>query len=350
MPQAIKAAVTAVNSSGGIGGRPLQVDVCDAQSPTDPNPVISCLRKVTADQGYVAEVGDYSSFGDVATPIENTAHLVQIGAPPNALSQQTLPNAYPLVMPEEEAFGAALVKNGVKNPGLLYIDVPTAAKAYSDINAYLKAAGSSVQLTKSVPAPLTSTDLSPQTAALCGNDGVALSLSYAQIGQYLSAHGQSSCTQQKAVTAMIGIASTLPSLGAAANGLIVDSGLPLVTDTSNPGVQKFIAEMKTVDPNWAKDVDEVSESTWLSIWAFAQEARLIKGTVTRDAVWNHWSHITSFQVFGMLPPGLNLQQGITQVPNANRVTNHWIQIGTVQNGAVKPDGLGWVDVLNLASS
>jgi hypothetical protein len=208
-----------------------------------------------------------------------------------------------------------------------------------------------VQLTKSVPSALTSTDLSPQAAALCGNDGVALSLPYAQIGQFLTAHAQSSCSQQKVVTAMLGVASTLPTLGAAANGMIVDSGLPFVTDTSNPGVQKYLADMKAVDPNWAKDANSaVAESTWLSIWAFAQEARLIKGTVTRDAVWNQWSHLTSFQVFDMLPPGLNLQQGITQVPNATRITNHWIQIGTAQNGAVKPDGLGWVNVMDLSGS
>ena len=161
MGTAVEAAEKAVNDSGGINGRPLKVNICDTTSATDPNPTIACLRSVTANQNIVAELGDYSLFADIATPLENAAHLVQIGAPPLGVSQQELPNAYPLVMPEEEAFGAALVKIGATNPGLLYIDIPTAQKAFSQINAYLKAGGSSVKLTTSEPAPITSTDLSP---------------------------------------------------------------------------------------------------------------------------------------------------------------------------------------------
>jgi ABC-type branched-subunit amino acid transport system substrate-binding protein len=347
MGTAVEAAEKAVNDSGGINGRPLKVNICDTTSATDPNPTIACLRSVTANQNIVAELGDYSSFADIATPLENAAHLVQIGAPPLGVSQQELPNAYPLVMPEEEAFGAALVKIGATNPGLLYIDIPTAQKAFSQINAYLKAGGSSVKLTTSEPAPITSTDLSPQAAALCKNDAVAMTVAYTQIAQYLTARAQGSCPQQKVVTAMIGIASTLSSLGSLANGMYVDSGLPFVTDTSVPGVKMFIDQMNAIDPKAAKD--SVSEGAWLSVWAFAQEARLLKGPITRDTVWDQWSHLGSFQVFGMLPPGLNLQKGITQIPHSSRLTDHWIQLGTIENGTVQPSGQGWIDVLNLRS-
>lgn len=346
MTTAIQAAEKAVNDSGGISGRPLKVDVCDTTSPVNPNPTVTCLRGVAANQNIVADVGDYSSFADVATPLENSAHLVQIGGVPLGLSQQKLPNSYPLVMPEEEAFGAVLVEIGSKKPGLLYIDIPTAQKAFTQINEYLTAGGSKVQLTAKEPAPLTATDLSPQAAALCGNDDVAMSVAPTQIAQFLTAHQQGSCPTQKVVTAVLGIASTLPSLGSLANGLVVDSGLPLVTDTSVPGVRMFIDQMNAVDPKAAKD--EVSESAWVAVWAFAQEARELKGPITRDTVWDQWSHIGSFQLFGMLPPGLNLQQGITQIPDSTRITNHWIEYGTVENGAVRPSGKGWVNVFDLS--
>jgi ABC-type branched-subunit amino acid transport system substrate-binding protein len=347
MTVAIEAAQKAVNDSGGIDGRPLKIDVCDAKSAIDPNPVVTCMRSVAANQNIVAEVGDYGSFNDIITPLENTAHLVQIGGIPLGTAQQTLPNAYPLAMPEEEAFGAALVENGSKNPGLIYIDVPTALKAYTEINEYLKASGSQVQLTAKQPAPITATDLSPQVATLCKNDGVAMSLSFVQIAQFLTAHQQGTCPKQVLVTAALGVASTLKSLGSLANGMIVTAGLPFATDMSVPGVKMFNDQMNAVSPSSAKDPE--SEAAWLAVWAFAQEARKLKGAITRDTVWDQWSHIGAFQLFGMLPPGLNLQQGITQVPKMNRITNHWIQIGTIENGVMHSNGKGWVDVLSLSS-
>jgi len=346
MTPAIAAAVKAVNDSGGINGRPLQVDPCDTTSPVDPNPTVTCLRKVATNQNIVADVGDYSSFADVATPLENSAHIVQIGGVPLGVSQDELPNAYPLVFPEEEAFGAVAVAEGAKKPALLYIDIPTAQKAFSEINAYLKAGGSSVQLISSQPAPLTATDLAPQAAALCKADMVVMSVAPTQIAQFLTAHAQSACPSQKLVTAMLGIASTLPSLGSSANGLIVDSGLPFVTDTSVPGVAMFKSQMAAVDPNAAKDEDEVSEMTWLAVWAFAVEARKIKGAITRDTVWNQMEHAGAFQFYGMLPPGFNFQDGITAVPNTKRLVNHYIRYGVIENGVIKPSG-GWVNVLSI---
>lgn len=346
MTPAIAAATKAINDSGGINGRPLKVDVCDTTSPTDPNPTVTCLRSVAANQNIVADVGDYSSFADVATPLENSAHLVQIGGVPLGVSQDELPNSYPLVFPEEEAFGAVLLKMGSKHPGLVYIDIPTALKATSEINEYLKDGGSSVQLIGSQPAPLTATDLDPQNAALCKADAVALSVAPTQIAQYLTAHQQGPCPKQKVLTAMLGVAATLSSLGSLANGLYVDSGLPFVTDTTVPGVSMFKSQMAAVDANAAKDEDEVSEMTWLSVWAFAMEARQIKGAITRDTVWNQMEHAGSFQFNGMLPPGFNFQDGITAVPNTKRIVNHYIRYGVIENGVIKPSG-GWVNVLSL---
>lgn len=345
MGVAIKAAENAVNASGGISGHPLKVDVCDSQSPVNPNPTQTCMRKVAANKDIVAEVGDYSSFNDIVTPIENAAHMIQIGGVPLGASQQQLPNSYPLAMPEEEAFGAALVKYGSTKPGLIYIDIPTAQKAYSEINTWLKAGGSSVQLQVKQPAPLTATDLSPQVAALCSTDGVAMSLAPTQTASFIQAHKQGSCSNQTMVASALGTLAQLPQLGAKADGLIMDAGLPFPNDTSSQGVQKFISEMNSVDPKAAKNMD--SEMAWLSVWAFAQIARTIKGDVTRDSFWNATKATTTFQVFDMLPPGLDLSKGVTQVPNVPQITNHWVKLGKVVNGQAVDSGKGWVDVLNI---
>jgi hypothetical protein len=107
----------------------------------------------------------------------------------------------------------------------------------------------------------------------------------------------------------------------------------------------FTDQMNSVDPKAAKNMD--SEMAWLSVWAFAKIANTIKGDVTRNSFWDATKATTTFQVFDMLPPGLNLQKGVTQVPNVPQITNHWVRLGTVKNGQAADSGKGWVDVLNL---
>ena len=253
MKTAAEAAEKAINASGGINGRPLKVDICDTTSPTDPNPTQACIRKVIANQNIVAEVSDYSSFNDIITPLESNAGLAQIGGIPLGNSQLRTRNVFALEMPEEEAMGAALITEGSKKPSLVYIDIPTAQKAFDEINAFIKAAKSPYVLVAKQASPITQTDLSPQVAALCDvSDGVAMSLAYTQIVGFVTAHAQGACPNQRMVNIALGLASYTSSMGAKANGMLVTSGLPLPTDTSLKGIQQFQSEMNAVDPSAAR--------------------------------------------------------------------------------------------------
>jgi ABC-type branched-subunit amino acid transport system substrate-binding protein len=346
MGVAAQAAEKAINDSGGIKGRPLKVNICDTTSPTDPNPTQACLRKVVANKDIVAEVADYSSFNDITTPLENSNGLAQIGGIPLGLSQLTLPNSFPLVMPEEEAMGGAMVASGSTKPSLVYINIPTAQKAAPQINAWLKAGGSSVQLVAKQPSDITSTDLSPQVAAICssGADAVGLSLSYTGIAAFLTAKQQGPCPNIKVVSTGLGQAATTPSLGAKAEGMLITSGMPLPTDTSLQGIQKFTEQMNAIDPKAAKD--EESLNAWAAVWAFAQEARKMNGDITRASVLDYWQHLGSFQLFDLFPAGLNFQK--PAVVDGNKVYNHWTRIGVVKSGGqIVESGQGWVDLLQL---
>jgi branched-chain amino acid transport system substrate-binding protein len=340
-----EAAEKAVNDSGGIKGRPLQVDVCDTTSPVDPNPMQQCLRKVVANKDIVAEVADYGSFNDISTPLENQNGLAQIGGIPLGLSQLTLPNSFPLVMPEEQAMGGAMVTNGSTKPSLIYINIPTAQKAFAEINAWLKAGGSQYQLVAKQPSDITSTDLSPQVAAICnsGADAVALSLSYTGIAAFLTARQQGSCPNIKVVSTALGQAATTPSLGAKAEGMLITSGMPLPTDTSLQGIKAFTDQMNAIDPKAAKD--EESLNAWAAVWAFAQEARKMSGDITRASVLDYWQHLGSFQLYDLFPPNLDFQK--PAMVDGNKVYNHWTRIGVVKDGQIIESGKGWIDLTKL---
>jgi ABC-type branched-subunit amino acid transport system substrate-binding protein len=345
MGTAVAAAEKAVNDSGGIKGRPLKVDVCDTTSPVDPNPTQACLRGVVANQDVVAEVADYSSFNDITTPLENSNGMAQIGGIPLGLSQLTLPNSFPLVMPEEEAMGATMVANGSKKPSLIYINIPTAQKAPSQINAWLKAGGSTAQLVSAVPSDITSTDLSPQVAATCsaGADATSLSLSYTGVAAFLTARQQGSCPNIKVVATALGQANTTASLGAKAEGMIVTSGMPLWTNTSLQGIKMFNDQMNAIDSKSVKD--EESLNAWAAVWAFAQEARKMSNDVTRANVLAYWKKLGAFQLFDLFPPGMSFQT--PAVVDGNKVYNHWTQIGIVKSGQITDSGQGWVDLTKL---
>lgn len=345
MGTGVAAAEKAINDSGGIKGRPLKVNVCDTTSPTDPNPTQQCLRGVVANQDIVAEVADYSSFNDITTPLENQNGLAQIGGIPLGLSQLTLPNAFPLVMPEEEAMGATMVAGGSKKPSLIYINIPTAQKAPSQINAWLKAGGSSAQLVASVPSDITSTDLSPQMAAVCsaGADAVSLSLSYTGVAALLTARPQSSCPTMQVVATALGQANTTASLGSKAEGMVVTSGMPLWTNTSLKGIQAFNDQMNAIDPKSVKD--EESLNAWASVWAFAQEARKMTNDITRANVLSYWQKLGAFQLYDLFPAGMNFQK--PAVVDGNKVYNHWTQVGVIKNGVITDSGKGWIDLTKL---
>jgi hypothetical protein len=339
---AIQAAERAINDSGGINGHPLNVLPCDQQNPLNPNIIKICMQKAISNKDVVASVGDWTAFNDVTTPLENQAHMAQIGGVPLGASQGTLPNSFPLVMLESEGFGAALVAEGAKKPGLAYIDLPSTANTFSSLNAYLKAAGSSVQFGQKVPVSPTSTDLTPEVATLCSSDAVALALSATEIQQYLTAHEQSPCADQKLITTSLGIAQTVANLGALGNGLLTASGLPFPTDTSFKGIEMFNQQMEAIDPSARRDVP--AEVVWMSIWAFALEARKMSGAITRASVLAHWQGVSTIQVFDLLPPGLNLKDR-SPVAGSERIASHWIRLGAVQNGVINDTGKGWIDVL-----
>ena len=71
-------AVTEINKSGGISGRPLSYRFEDSQS--DPRQAVAIAQKFVADPAIVADLGDFSSAASMAaSPIYQRNHLVQFG-------------------------------------------------------------------------------------------------------------------------------------------------------------------------------------------------------------------------------------------------------------------------------
>jgi branched-chain amino acid transport system substrate-binding protein len=339
------AAEDAINAAGGVKGRPLQVTFCDGQSPTDPNPSIQCTKSAISNSNVVAEVGDYSSFGDEITPLMHTAGLTDIAPVPIYASQMALSNSFPL-MSTEAGLGACLIDNGAKSAAIAYIDIPGSSQQITFGNIFLKPRGTSYA--KAVPISLTVTDPTPQVTALSSYGGVALGLAPTQVAQFVKAHASVAPSQPMCDAYLsASVPSTLQSLGSLANGMLIESGLPIITG-DNPGVAVFKKQMAMYEPSAA--LDESALNSWLAVTAFAQVANQSSGDITRASVLSDWQNLTTLQVDGLLPPGLNLKSNPLGSAAVSQLSNHWMSYGKVENEQVQQVSSGFVDMLSAPSS
>jgi len=338
--QGAQAAAAAVNADGGINGHPLQVKVCDAGGSTDVAKATACARSLVADKSILAEVGDFQIFADQSNEILKAANVANIGASPNAQSILSSKNAFPLQGSEGAALGIGLADAGAKTIQVAYTNVAQAAAALQFSQLTVGKARPQAKVTGGIPINLTATDLSPQVAKGKSSEGVALAMLPAQLSAWLTAAKSSNATQKLGASASSLLPSELKALGSKADGVIVVSGLPLVT-SSMPGVVRFRDEMKKYQPNAA--LDGITLNGWLSTWAFAQVARTIQGEPTRASVLDAFSNLTDFNVFGLLPEGFSTTKEF-DFPGLGRLFNQYAVEGVVKDGQLVQTSEGYVPV------
>jgi branched-chain amino acid transport system substrate-binding protein len=339
---AAQAAADAVNASGGINGHPLKVISCDAGDGTSVTQAVSCARGLVSNSSVMAEVGDFEVDQDQVNTVLNAAKVANIGPPPNGQSVLSSPNSFPLAGSEGAAIAIPLADAGAKKISVAYVNSPEAAAALPFTKAVLAASRPGTTVLGGIPIDFSTTDLTPYVTKGAGGDGVALAVIPAQLASWLTVAQSGNYRQKLAVSASALLPSELKALGSKADGVLVDSGLPIVT-SSLPGVVRFRREMATYSPGQA--LDAISMSGWLSTWAFAQVARTISGTVTRASVMSSFSNLTNFNVFGLLPSGFSTKSDFS-FPGLSRLFNQDTVEGVVKNGELVQTSVGYVPVFS----
>jgi ABC-type branched-subunit amino acid transport system substrate-binding protein len=335
-----QAAAAAVNASGGINGHPLKVISCDAGDGTSVTQAVNCARGLVGNSGVVSEVGDFEIAQDQVNSVLNAAHVPNVGPQPNGQSVLSSPNSFPLAGSEGAAISIPLADAGAKKISVAYVNSPQAAAALPFTKAVLATARPSTTVLGGIPIDITSTDLTPFVTKAADGDGVALAVIPAQLASWLTVAKSGDYKQKLSVSASSLLPSELKALGSKADGLLVASGLPLVT-SSMPGVVKYRQEMGQYAAGQA--LDAISMNAWLGTWAFAQVARTISGPVTRASVIAAFSQLTNFNVFGLLPPGFTTAKTFG-FPGLTRLFNQDTIEGVVKNGEVVQTSAGYVPV------
>jgi branched-chain amino acid transport system substrate-binding protein len=161
-----KATVDYFNANGGIHGRKIDLDVCDAQ--TDPTQTATCARQAITD-GDVAVVASYSLPSQVIPPILAPAKLPYMPAYPEAADELTSPISFPTTSSTMILVGMGYIAGReCQRPVLMFTQDPA-----EPFFSKLIAAGVSSQgkhLLRTVVVPTNTTDYSPiAQQALAGN-------------------------------------------------------------------------------------------------------------------------------------------------------------------------------------
>jgi branched-chain amino acid transport system substrate-binding protein len=178
---ALKVAVDAVNAAGGIGGRPLELRVCEDDE--DPNSGAACARRFAQDGEVVALVGSNSNNGETIDPVLEGANLPSVGQSMFGLADFKSPMVFPADGGSVSGIATAgpICLNLLKGEkiALAYIDVAAGAQVIAIFDAFvLKPFGT--KLSVSVPIPPTAADLSSQAAKLAGDKPDCLVMATAQ--------------------------------------------------------------------------------------------------------------------------------------------------------------------------
>jgi ABC-type branched-subunit amino acid transport system substrate-binding protein len=129
----------------------------------------------------------------------------------------------------------------------------------------------------------------------------------------------------------------IASLGANANGLYLTSQMALNTDTSNTGVQAFLAAMKKYAPS--DDTNETAMTAWTAVQLFADVAKTISGGIDSASVMAAMNNIST--PIDLQTAGPYQTKGVTSpLKDSPRIYNTEVAIGVVKNGKLVPVGSG----------
>jgi ABC-type branched-subunit amino acid transport system substrate-binding protein len=343
----LQAAVDAVNASGGVKGHPLKLEVCDTTYTV--NGELSCARTLVADK--VSAVIDPYILAD-QSGAEYTlfaqAGIAVFGSQGLSPAELNNPDVYPLGSGIPGwAYGTAdqMLKAGATKITILITNDPVSEFIATLIEAAVKSGGKSATTVvgDANSDPTFATAAAKATAG--GVNGVILQPAPAALPKIITALKQSDYSGKIGVLSVSFPQAVIDALGAAANGVLVDSQAAFTTDTANTGVAKFIADMKKYGDN---TVTDPSLFSWSSVELFAQ-AISAAATFDSAAIATALKSVSAPINIGTIGPWQSA--GVTSpLPSFNRILNPTVDYGVVTNGKVVADGKGFVNPFTSLTS
>ncbi len=336
----LQAAVDAINAAGGVKGHQLKLQFCDTGYTV--NGELSCAHQFVSQQ-VSAAVDPYFLADQSGAEVKL---LQQAGIPVfggQGLSPAELndPGAYPLSsgLPGW-TYGAvaSLLKAGDKKISILVDTNPGSQFAGQLLAAAAKSAGITAPVVTGDPNADPTFSAAAAKATANGANGVALFPSPVNVPKMIKALRQTGFQGKISLPTVILPAVFIKALGAAGNGVLADSQVALTTDTSNPGVRQYLADMKKYGHN---QVTDASIFAWSAVQVFA---KAIAGASSFDAKGITAALHSLSKPVDIKTVGPWQSAGMTSpLPAFSRILNPTVTFGVVRNGQLVTEGGGFVN-------
>jgi ABC-type branched-subunit amino acid transport system substrate-binding protein len=335
-----QAAISVINAAGGVNGHPLKLDWCDTKN--DANGEFTCMRQLAADKvtAIVAPglIVDQSSRGLKYAAAQGIPIIGGQGLSPAEFST---PGVFPLASGIPGwSYGqvVALANAGCKHIALFGDNEAGSLYILGFTQAAMQLAG--ITPVRYVKADQNADPTFAQGAAQAiagGVDCVVFDSSPTYGAKAVQALRGAGFKGPIASITGVFVQPIINSLGANANNLYLTSQMALNTDTSNPGVQAFLAAMKKYAPS--DDTNETAMTAWTAVQLFAGVARTISGGIDSAsmlAAMNNLSTPIDLQTAGPYEV-----KGVTSpLKDYPRMFNNMVAIGVVKDGKLAPAGSG----------
>jgi ABC-type branched-subunit amino acid transport system substrate-binding protein len=335
-----------INSHGGIGGRPLEANFCDAKG--TPTGISACGREAVAG-GAVAVVGNFTFTGDAIIPILEKGKTAQWGnccaiAPSELVSPVSFP------MGNQPLYAVGLVKKAVedecKNINGVIIE---GAEAFIPLmeNA-AKAEGTKIG--KFVTLPATAQDYSPQVAEATSGDADCLVMvvsetpyiawmpPFAQSGSEARMYGPQGNFNENAVKGFEEVVEG-------------DVNAGMYPDISTPAWDDYRAALDEYEADSAQDYNSLGGmGTWAAYQGFKQVVESMGSEELNNETFLKAAESAVIDLPGMVPPeDFALNWGKDGGPEGyDRLVNRCVVFSEFKDGKLVPTSEEFTDVSEIA--
>jgi branched-chain amino acid transport system substrate-binding protein len=345
----IDAAIGDINSHGGIDRRPLRLDFCDTDF--NANLELSCTERLIA--SHVAAVVAPSILADPSGreySLAASAKMPIIGSQGLSSAELQSKVVFPLSSGIPGWFYgvvAALIDKGDKRIAVITDPNPSSQFAGNLTDAAIESAGLTPVHTITADVASDPTLSSAVARAVQGADGIAIVSGPNIVPRIVTGIRETSFAGNISSTSALFPSQILQALGSAANGILLDSQTALPTDTSNPGVARFLADMKRYEPG--ARIDSQSITSWTATMLFAAVTRRTHAT-NSTAVLRAFNFLDTPVVLGTIAPYRVVGQKSPLPKLYPRIFNATIAVGTIEGGKVVANGTGFSDPFTSLSS
>jgi len=340
-----KAYESYVNARGGIGGRPIEVIVCDEQF--DPAVAATCARQAV-EENVVAVVGSFTFFAESIVPVIEKSSISWFG-PCCPITPSELTSKYSFPIGNQPMYAVGAIKHAIEvdkceKLNAVIIDggqvfIPPMENA---MKAYGKKFGEIVIISG------VAQDYSAEVAkATAGVDCVATVISETPYITWNTAWTQSGTTARQ-----YGPQGNLNEVSAKGNEESTDGDViaGMYPDISTDAWSEFRLALDeagldttTVDYNSLGGM-----GTWAAYVGFKMIAETISGEITATSFFEAASNTSSLDLGGMVPVLDFTKEWTDGLAGYNRLFNRNVIYSVLEKGKVKPLTTDFVDVSDLA--